>query len=359
MTEKVKFFGSSLDVLDGCEKVDIKRAYISALCAGRDLEPNFLNPYDGISSLAPGLFEKICEKVGEVPVETWLTPKPLCQDLFKVTSENYKTFLEGNGCQRYSELTGDFVNEILPSPFVMIGVDHSQTGGILRKLSEHYGPEQISLVILDAHLDMFDFDLLYTVQKRLLGGEGEGFLLRPREAPYNNSFYSCGNFLKYLLDEKALLPENLFVIGVTDYPSRVSIVDEGPEVKRFLHAYASVIEQGVQIIPKAEVESPDNKGLKRLNNIKTPYVYISVDMDIGSFSSTCAVRFLNTGGMGENFIYKTVKAIKDVMDRRNVCCLGFDIMELDAHFAGYFIRGVKDRSYEIASNIIQVLLPTG
>jgi arginase family enzyme len=355
--EKIKVFGSSLDVLDGCEKVDIKRAYISALCAGRDLEPNFLDPYDAISSLDPSLFGKACEKVGKVPIETWLTPKPLCEDLFKVTSENYKAFLEGNGCRRYSELVGDFVNEILPSPFVMIGVDHSQTGGILRKLSRHYGPEQISVVILDAHLDMFDFDFLYGVQRQLLGRGGkEGYLPK---VLYNNNFYGCGNFLKFLLKEKVILPKNLFVIGVTDYPSQALKDEEDPEVKRYIHAYTSIIEQGVQIVPKAEAESPDDRVSKVLRRIRTPYVYISIDMDVGAFSSTCAVRFLNTVGMEEDLIYRVVRTVKDAMDRGDVGCLGFDLMEIDVHFAGHFFRGAADRSYDIASNIIRILLPTG
>jgi arginase family enzyme len=356
MAEKIKVFGSALDVLDGEDKVELKRAYISALRAERDLHPNYLDPFDAICTLDRGLFETGCEKAGRVPIETWLTPKPLCQDLSKVTSENYKAFLEGNGCRRYSEVAGNFVNEILPSPFAMIGVDHSQTGGIVQELSKQYGSEQISLVVLDAHLDMFDFDLLYKVQTRLLERAGQEVDL-PKTL-YKNNFYSCGNFLKHLLDEKAILPENLFVIGVADHPSQALEDERDPEVIRYLHAYVSLVEQGVKIIPRAEADAPDDGMSRVLSGIKTPYAYISVDMDVGAFSSTCAVRFLSTVGMEEKVMYRTIETIKDAMDHGKVRCLGFDLMELDVHFAGHLVRGVRDRSYDIASHIVRMLLPT-
>jgi arginase family enzyme len=351
LVEKVSFFGSSLDVLDATEKVEIKRAYILAVLAGKEPQPNFLDPYEALGSMSASTFGYACEWCGKVPIDTWLTPKPLPQDLFMVTSENYKAFLEANGCLKYSQLAGDFVNDILPSSFVMIGVDHSQTGGVLRKLSEYYGAERISLVLLDAHFDTFDFELVDAVRRQLTG-RGKDY-----QSPlYENNFYSCGNFLKFLLQENVILPENLFVIGVADYPSQKLQRNQSPDVKRYVQEYMGIVEEGVNVIPKTEVESPENK-LPEFLCIRTPYVYVSIDMDVGAFSSVYGVRFLNTVGMREDCIYKTAKAIKDVIDGKNLRCVGLDLMELDVHFAGvYRCRKVVDRSYEVACNIIQLLL---
>ncbi len=355
--EKTKIFGSSLDVLDGREKVEIKRAYMCALGSVREFDPGFLDPYDGITSLAGGLLESNCEKVGKIPCETWLTPKPPLQDLSKVTSERYKAFLEAKGCQRYSELAGDFVNDILPSTFAMIGVDHSQTGGVVSKLSEHYSPNQISLIVLDAHTDMFDFDLAYAVHRESTEGMRSDFQ-QGSEPLYNNSFYCCGNFLRFLLEEKTIMPENLYLIGVADYPGEPHKDESDSAAGTYYHTYMNYLEQGVKVIPKAEVESANDALSRVLSGINTPYAYISVDMDVGALASTCAVRFLNTMGMQEELIYRTINTIKDTLSRKNVKCLGVDLMEMDVHFAGYPFRGVRDRSYDIASNIIRILLET-
>jgi arginase family enzyme len=354
MDERIKVFGAALDPLDGRDRVEIKRAYLSALLAGIDLEPNFRDPYEGICSVAPSLFERDCEKAGKVPIETWLSPKPQCEDLPKVTSDNYRAFLESNGCLTESEKVVDFVKACLPVPFLMIGVDHSQTGGAVRALSEHYGPAQISLIVLDAHTDMFDFNLLYTVQSEFLRRLGLGNRLP--ETLYSNNFYGCGNFLESLLEERVIFPRNLFLIGATDYP--FGWADSGdPHLKSYIEAYKGILKRGVNIIPKAEVESNNGKLPRVLSTIKTPYVYVSVDMDVGAFLSTCAVRFLNTAGMAEQSLYRTIRIVKDVIKVKDVRCIGLDLMELDVHHAGYFINGERDRGYEIASNIIGTLLP--
>jgi arginase family enzyme len=355
ITQIVQVLGSPLDVLDGEEKVEMKRAYIGALAAGREPHPNFLDPYEALIHLDPFLSGNACERAGKVPIETWLTPKPVVADLPLVTSASYKAFLEGNGCAWYSEVAGNFVSEILPNPFLMIGVDHSQTGGIVRTLSRRLGAEQLSVVILDAHLDMFDFELLYPVQRVLMAKDGYNF---PRQPLYNNSFYGCGSFLKSLIEERAVFPENLFVIGVTDYPKQIPRDAEIQEVGQYIQTYMTVIEAGVNVVPKVQAESSEDGLFQVLNRIKTPYVYVSIDMDVGAFSTSHAVRFLNTVGMEEAGLYRTVKTIRDVLEAKHLKCLGMDLMEMDVHFAGTILGGVMERSYEIASWIIHMLAPT-
>jgi arginase family enzyme len=352
----LKVFGASLDPLDGTEKVEIKRAYVSALCAGIEIDPNFLDPYDGICSVNPDLFKVVCEKAGRMPVESWLTPKPECEDLPKITADSYKTFLESNGCYRYSVTAGAFLDQILPNPFAMLGVDHSQTGGVVRRLSEAYGPDQMSLIVLDAHTDMFDFDLLYAAQGELLQKQGLGGRLP--KVLYANNFYGCGNFLDSLIRDGAILPQNLFIIGVTDYPGGLVSNREDPKVGRYIEAYEDNLKRGVNIVPQAQIGSSAEKVSKVLNAINTPYVYLSIDMDVGAFFTTCAVRFLNTAGVSEDCLYGLVNIIKDAVNRKNARLIGMDLMELDVHYAGYFIGGKKDRSYEITGNLIK-LLATG
>ncbi len=354
MDERIKVFGAALDPLDAIDRVEIKRAYLRALLAGTDLAPNFRDPYEGICSVAPRLFESVCEKAGKAAIDTWLCPRPECEDLPKVTSANYKAFLESNGCLTESEKVADFVKACLPAPFLMIGVDHSQTGGAVRALSEHYGPEQISVIVLDAHTDMFDYDLVYPVQRELLRRMGSRNRLP--ETLYGNNFYGCGNFLGFVLEERVIFPQNLFLVGVTDYP--FGWADSGdPHIKNYIEAYEGILKRGVNIITKDDVESNNGKLQRMLSTIKTPHVYVSVDMDVGAFFSTCAVRFANTVGMAEQSLYRTVRIIEEAIRNKDVSCIGLDLMELDVHHAGYFISGSRDRGYEIGSNIIATLLP--
>jgi arginase family enzyme len=354
MSPGTKIFGASLDPLDGLERVEIKRAYTSAVCAGIDIQPDFLDPYEGICSANPDLFDALCEKAGKVPIETWLAPKPEPEDLPKITSDNYKVFLENNGCYQYSTVAGQFLGAILPNFFVMIGVDHSQTGGIVRRLSTEYGPDRISLVVLDAHTDMFDFNLLYAIQGELLRKQGFGGRL-PKTL-YANDFYGCGSFLRSLIDEGAILPGNLFLIGVTDHPGQHTGRSEDSEIVRYVDAYGSILRQGIHVLSKADVESSIERVSEVLSAIRTPYVYLSIDMDVGAFLTTCAVRFLNTVGITEDCLYKLVKTFKDVVNQKNVHLVGMDLMELDVHYAGYTIAGERDKSYEIAGDLIRMLV---
>jgi arginase family enzyme len=353
MSEKIKIFGTALDPLDGPERVEIKRAYTMALSSGIKIEPNYLDPYEGICSANPDLFEAACEKAGKVPIETWLTPKPGPTDLLKVTGDNYKAFLESNGCYHYSKTAGNFLDAILPNPFVLLGVDHSQTGGIVRRLSGKYGPDQISLIVIDAHTDMFDFDLLYTIQGELLRKQGLGDRL-PKTL-YSNTFYGCGNFLKSLLAEGAVLPQNLYLLGVTDYPDQTISLAKDAEMMQYVDTYDSFGRNGVKIIPKSEIESSIENVSKVLDTLSTPYVYLSIDMDAGAFLTTFAVRFLNTIGMAEDCFYRLVKTVKDSVAGKKARIIGMDLMELDIHYAGYVIQGKRDRSYEIAGNLIRMV----
>jgi arginase family enzyme len=359
MKETTQIFGAALDALDGTEKVDIKRAYVSALINHIEINPNYLDPYEAISFLNPGFSANSFEKIGKVPIETWLTPKPLIRDLSDISSEKYKAFLESNGCRRYADLVGDYMNGILPSQFIMLGVDHSQTGGVVRKLAQYYGKDQISVIVLDAHTDMFDYDLLCAAQIRFMEREAGFYLPSFSEAiaGYQNRFYGCGNFLKALIDENVILPENLFLIGVTDYPTRSDETEDDPAITRYIDSYMGILEQGVKIFSKREVESAYETIMSVLKNIKTQYVYVSVDMDVGAFVSTSAVRFPNTLGMTEELIYRTVGSIKASIDSNNIYCVGLDLMEIDVHFAGYPRRGVTDRAYDVASNIISIMHP--
>jgi arginase family enzyme len=360
MSQTVKVIGSSLDPLDGWEKVEIKRAYLGALSRGIKLTPNYLDPYDAVTSLSPDLFEGRCKKAGKVPVPTWLTPKPSCGDLPLITSESYRKFLEGNECYRYSRIAGAFADNFYPDTILMIGIDHSQTGGIIRRLSERYGSDQVSLIVLDAHTDMFDSDILFAAQKQILGLSGADF--GSPAVPYNSKFYGCGNFLKYLLDEGTLCPENLFLIGVTDCPAKGvkrTTVSENEHIERYVCAYRSILERGVNVVPKIEVESSMDGLFEALEKISTPYVYISIDMDIGSCASTYAVRFPSMEGIEERLIYDIARAIRRVKKQKNIRCLGLDVMEIDVHYAGHYVRGRKDRAYDIASNLIRIMLHEG
>lgn len=346
----MQIFGSSLDVLDIPERVALKRAYIQAVCEGLLAEPGYLDSYDALVNTALSDRPQGWGLKGRVPIESWLTPKPECHDLALVTPESYRRFLEENGCLQHSLRVESYASTILPEKFVMIGVDHSQTGGALSALSRLYGAENLTAIVLDAHFDVNDHDAVYAAQQWFRGNNGHSKQLPP------TAFYHCGNFLRHLVQQRVVLPENLFVLGPADHPSIGPAAPFAPELEGYVSNYLSLLEQGVTVVPKQEIQRDVKVVGEALTRIRTPYAYISVDLDIGAFTSFCGVRFPEMVGMTEERILETCHIVIDSLRRAGARWVGADLMEMDVHFAGLYRQGDRpDRTYEVASEILKVI----
>lgn len=143
-------FGASLDADERENYIYRKRMW-----AEDDSKGLFEEPYDGvIGALSNRNFNVIA--LGKIPIESWLMPRPRYEDLPLLTVENFVGFIDADGCLGYAKSVEKFVSklneDVIP---VMIGVDHSLSGGAFIALKTRY--PDASLIVLDAHFDVISF----------------------------------------------------------------------------------------------------------------------------------------------------------------------------------------------------------
>jgi len=71
-----------------------------------------------------------------------------------------------------------------------------------------------------------------------------------------------------------------------------------------------------------------SKAKNILNHIKTPYVYVSIDLDIGARNGIEAVRFLEREGLNERQIYRLVDLLRSLFSR-GIRLAGMDLSEIN------------------------------
>lgn len=293
----------------------MKLAYVSHLMNISHSSNAFLDPFDVIAAELKDKtpFPNETHWLGKMPIESWLTPRPQPKDLPLLTSLQTEAFLEANGCWDYAHKVAQFVEEkVFPYRPVMIGVDHSSTGGLLLALAKCYG--NLNVVVLDAHFDVMTFNELLPSWKSHSSG---------REPP----FYHCGNFLCWVLEKEIIRPENLWVVGVAqgmvpeeNRSSAVSPLGNNErEVKRWVN-------EGVHLVSKQLVSS-DSMCLEL-----TGPTYVSIDMDVGSLSSVFSARFMNCYGLTMEEFVGLLSVVRRSLEDAEVPLVGLDVMEVDIHF---------------------------
>ena len=170
MEQRISIFGAALDALSSPERINLKTAYLNYLKNKRLNQKELKDPYDFVKSRVTGnkLLNIVNNRIrwaGKIFVPSWLTPKPSIHDLPKLSTERLDNFLKSDGCWKYASAIADYINkEIYPSMPVMIGVDHSLTGGSIMALVKKF--PNLNVIILDAHFDVMNKDsqtcLLYT-----------------------------------------------------------------------------------------------------------------------------------------------------------------------------------------------------
>jgi len=356
----IKFFGIDFDPDEREASVRKKIRYIHSSSLQGDR--GYSDPYDAITSQLEcnDSTRRCIQKLGKIPVEHWLTSKPKIADLVSV--ENYVFFIDSDGCREYATKVRDFVDDkILPDMPVMIGVDHSSSSGSIEALSKEIGAENLSWIILDSHFDAILTEVRCGLVQYDLETNPESVF--KRGDPYiwgRPNSLNADSFVDYLVKNRNVYPENLFVIGVSDHPPRVAQGIKDERVQRFVDSYLDFQKKGSSIVTK---ESINSKGVNSsiapaLIRIKTPYVYVSLDIDVGAVSAHNGSRYLDVKGLNEEQILLLARLLKQNLNQRGKKLAGLDIMETDVHGAGRVsIDGKKDRTYEIEMEFLRVLLP--
>lgn len=333
-----KFFGAALDALDDPQKVGLKHAYINTFASSK--RSNIPLPYDPYDVIVPLLKKTSGNNIilqGKLDLPGWLTPRPSLEDITLVRAENYKKFIDNGDIQSYTDACSDFIKKnIFPDTPCMIGVDHAMAAGPLMAISKAVGPSNLAVIVIDSHFDAIPSHL------RALPGSF---------APKCN-LRNCGSFLSALMKEGILIPENVYVIGVCDYPR-----EDAP--KMYASEYESFIKKGVTVIPNDGNNTIiPGKLFTALGKNNATYLYVSLDVDVGSFNSMNAVRFMDYKGLDEKTIIKLSETIREIIIKNNLVLAGMDISEIDIHLVGLQDKnGNPDRTEIICADFIETLLP--
>lgn len=364
MAKVIKVFGAALDPSDSPTKLAIKQGYLSARATGMKVKSQYTDPYEGFITESRVLKGSKFKKVGRFPIESWLRPKPELEDEIFMTPLDFRLFLDSNGCKEYSEDMETYIEEnILPDIPLMIGAEHSLTGGVLRALSKKYGAENITVVILDGHFDAIPTDLRLDLVKYSKEHKDEVQIPFPEmldayeqhaEIP---QVYNCGTFLYYLLEEKTILPENVIVFGCMDYPSDEMRGIQDPRIKNYVDFYLSYEEGGVKIIPNYKDNAKMRKNFKEaLESVNTPYIYLSIDVDVSSLNAVLAARFMEFIGVDEECLLDVAQILKRFFENKDVELIGIDIMEVEVHFLNAKLKSGKvDRTLEVMEKYLNLL----
>jgi arginase family enzyme len=354
MEENIKIFGAALDALSSPERVNLKLAYIHHRSNKSLGEEEGKDPYDFIKKCITKstIKDQRINWVGKISIPSWLTPKPKGSDSPKLSVDKFNQFLKNNGCWKHALLVVDYINKkIYPSLPVMIGVDHSLTGGSIMALAKRY--PNLNVIILDAHFDVMKVDRIYS--EGYLSGSG---VLNAENGKKLGDiktldYYGCGNFLDFLLENKIISPKKLWILGVQDEISQELKQRNNSQHNLDLNALSikKWVRNGVNIIFKNEVQSGRFK-----IDLNGP-TYISVDIDVGSLASIYSARFMNSYGLNVNEFLQLLHRISEFIESSNEPLVGFDIMEFDIHFLeASKLKDIKDHTEQIVREIFEIFM---
>lgn len=347
-------FGVALDASDDPMSLELKWA--SMLSAGGAGNGIHADPYDAMAGSLEARDD--FQLAGKFPVPSWLGPRPLPADHSLLTLENFRRFYERRGFLDASEGIRDFVKQhIFPDSPVMIGIDHSATGGVVSALSERYGSRNLAVIVLDRHFDGIGLSCRLAADAAL---QRDGRAVPPEMMPFSTleaEEYCCGSFWAYLMNAGLVLPQNLLFIGVADYPERN---DAGDGWQGFREAYLDYEEKGCRYFPLRRFAEPYLDELSRFidQHVTTPYLYVSLDVDVGSLNCVHAARYMDGPGISRQNLLDVARAIAKKVQGGAVSLAGFDIMEFNMHFLGIRTEdGLRDRTLEVVREFIGLLLP--
>ena len=353
-----RLFGVSLDPADDPWSIELKQAWMIGSGNGSGGNGYWLDPYDAITDHLRGTLEDLkIELAGKVQVPSWLWTRPNPSDLDLVTTQNIGEFYDGEGILHTAGQVQSFVeSKVFPAMPIMVGVDHSTTMGVVSALAAKYGPEKISVIVLDQHFDAIRLsDRVEVTSGAFSNPDSEMSLALRNVAISHKDSCSCGNFWSYLIDRGRICPENLSFVGVGDYPGhKVDLTSDSP----FTRTYLEFEEKGCRFFPLEEFEGEYQDSLRRFiaEAICTPNVYVSLDLDVGSFNATWAARYMDRPGITREHLISAATHIRDTCQHRGVDLVGLDITEFSMHFLGLDTdEGVEDSTLPLVRDFLTAL----
>jgi arginase family enzyme len=313
-----------------------------------------LNPVvDMLAAMVPPALWRVGESVA---VPGWLRPLPPVEEQARINVDDFIAFIDQDGCRRYAQAVQHIVRDnVLPDFPCLIAVDHALTGGAYTALADHYGRQDLSLLIIDSHTDAVPMSRL--ANAILYDADTNSRSVYDRADPHlhqRTESYNASSFIHHLLAEKILDPRDLFIIGISDYPEKRAFRINDTRIKEYVDIYSALKRDGATLVTRQDCQMQPTKVKSLLKKIRTPYVYLSIDMDIGARNAVEGVRFKNWQGLGEKQIYRLASMISACRGR-DLELVGLDITEINPRTAGRPRGATVDRTYEVAANLIKMM----
>jgi arginase family enzyme len=352
--KKIVFFGCPLDGDERHESIQEKIAL-------KGIKGIIDDPYKAIMEIIrQEVNPELWSEKGSLDLPSWLRPIPSLTDEENITTEAFVDFMDHGGFETYARRVGDFIaTHIFPDIPCMLAVDHSLTGGAFKKLVELYESKSISLIVLDSHTDAIPMSVMAGMIQYDIDTNPD--TVHDRHDPFlydRQNSYNASSFLYYLLAEEVLKPQNLYLIGISDYPPKHAFRIKDPRIENYVNIFSELKRRGVTILTKNDFLTSPSKIKNSLTHIKSPYVYISIDLDIGARNGVEGVRFLERQGLNERQIYRLVDFLRGLLSN-GICLAGMDLTEINPRKAGGHHPTGEDQTYRIAANIIKKLLWEG
>lgn len=323
-----RIFGVVLDASDDPWSLQLKWASMMAM--GDDGDSPHSDPYDALVKDVADL--QHFEFAGNYPIPSWLGLKQHASDRHLVNAKKLQQFVANGGLLETMEGVRDFIERNISPAFpIMVDIDHSTTGSVVSALAKRYGPEMISIVVLGRHFDAIPLSLrIDRIVKATSDFETSTYPL-PFDV-IDEDQYSYGNFWAYLINAGIALPENLLFVEVADYPSQ----EIDPKWQRFRESYLSFEERGYSFFPLRKFDGWYIDSLTQFLNdkITTPYVYVSLDLDVGAYHRIVAARYMDGPEIKRQNILDIAGIITDGSRNGIFMLVGFDTMEFNMHFLG-------------------------
>jgi len=111
-------------------------------------------------------------------------------------------------------------------------------------LSERLGPENVAVLVFDAHTDAVPLP----IRSGLVQYASEAGLPSPDPSPYPRfSPYTTGDFLLHLIEEEIILPVNLIIVGTADRTEELRSLNDR-RVREYVRHFDLLLDRGVKII---------------------------------------------------------------------------------------------------------------
>ncbi len=311
------------------------------------------------AAAADGLADAVIHHAASSRERAWVSPTPGPERLEMITEAAFARFVDEDGCRRLAEEIEAFVEAgVFPRIPLMVGVDHSLTGGVLRALSRRHGARDLAVVVLDAHTDAIPTAVTsgavhYDAETnpRSVYDVGDP-LLSDRPDSYNAS-----TFLYHLIEEGTIDPGNLYLIGVADTPpSRARKIDD-PRIQGYVGAYSALRRRGVTALTRDEVAANPARVAWALDRMTATYAYVSIDLDVGANAATKSVRFRDRTGLEAADIERVIEGIAGgLLSKARL--VGADVMEFDVRVLGRSGGVADDPAVALAARLLQRLLRT-